>query len=72
MDEFALLGLALRFVLATLGVVGIALTLRWLNKLSGNRFDAAFRLISADAHAAAHYFGLRAVGVFLFYGLVMG
>lgn len=72
MDEFALLGLALRFVLATIGVIGIAITFRWLNKLSGNRFDASFRLITADAHASALYFGMRSIGVFLFYGLVMG
>lgn len=72
MEEIALLGFVLRFFYATAGLIGIALSLRWLNKLAGNPFDDAFAGIAKEPHAAALYFGLRALGVFLFYGMILG
>lgn len=72
MEEVALFGFVLRFVYATIGLLGIVLSFRWLNKLAGNQFDEAFAGIAKEPHAAALYFGLRALGVFLFYGMILG
>ena len=72
MEEIALFGFVLRFIYATAGLVGIVLSFRWLNKLVGNQFDDAMAGIVKEPNAAALYFGLRALGVFLFYGLLLG
>lgn len=72
MEEMALFGFVLRFIYATAGLVGIVLSFRWLNKLVGNQFDDAMGGIVREPNAAALYFGLRALGVFLFYGLLLG
>lgn len=72
MEEIALLGFVLRFIYATAGLIGSVVTFRWLNKLAGNQFDDAFSVIVKEPHAAALYFGLRALGVFVYYGMILG
>jgi hypothetical protein len=72
MEQIALLGFALRFLYATAGLLGTVVTFRWLNKLAGNQFDEAFAGITREPHAAALYFGLRALGVFVYYGMILG
>lgn len=72
MGEFALLGVVLRLVLVVLTLAGIVVGLRWYNRLTGDRFDAAFAGIVQDPGAASLYYGLRFVGICLLFGLVMG
>lgn len=72
MDEFAIVGLVLRLILAVMGMAGIVLGLRLYNRLTGDRFDAALAGIVADPGAASHYYGLRFIGICLLFGLVMG
>lgn len=72
MEIVALWGFLLRFMLATAGLVAIVWTFRYLNRRTGDRFDEALAGIVADPKAAALYFGLRALGVFLYYGTILG
>ena len=72
MEEIALLGFVLRFIYATLGVLGIVGTFWLLNRLTGRQFDRAYVRMMNEPLAAAIYTGARAIGVFLFYGMILG
>lgn len=58
-----------KLLMATLAVITLAGTIIWLNRSTGNNFDASLRDASPDHRMV--YFGLRFLGVALVVGLAI-
>ncbi|WP_229678085.1 transglycosylase SLT domain-containing protein, partial [Caldovatus sediminis] len=73
MDDFLFQAMAIKLFYAAVGLIVVALFLRWMNWTLGVRFGEMLRgTISRDPLAAAIYFAGRILAVCLFIGMLVG
>lgn len=69
MFEIAAAQYAFKLALAVTAIIAMNYTLRWLNHVTGNRFEQTLQ--EAPPHARLYYFGARLVGYAFIVGSVL-